>query len=76
MSMSNSSSSYEFTRGDLTTRVVWSLIIEIVIFLVTVILAMVDSSEWPDTFFWVTMISVVILNSKFSIYNGHVPLDK
>lgn len=55
-----------FLRGNLTTRVVWSLIIEIIVFLVTVILAMVDSSAWPETFFWVTMGSVVILNSKLT----------
>lgn len=55
---------FYFNSGDLTKRVVWSLIIEILIFLVTVILAMVDSSAWPETFFWVTMGSVVVLNSK------------
>lgn len=27
---------------------------------------MVDSSAWPDTFFWVTMASVVVLNSELS----------
>lgn len=52
-------------RGDLTKRVVWSLIVEIIIFLITVILAMVDSSAWPETFFWVTMASVVVLNSEY-----------
>lgn len=58
---------YAFNSGDLTKRVVWSLIIEIIIFLITVILAMVDSSAWPETFFWVTMISVVVLNSELSL---------
>jgi solute carrier family 29 (equilibrative nucleoside transporter), member 1/2/3 len=57
--------------GDLTKRVVWSLIIEIVIFLITVILAMVDSSSWnPATFFWSTMISVVILNMAGGIFQN------
>lgn len=55
-------------RGDLTKRVVWSLIIEIIVFLVTVVLAMVDSSDWPATFFWVTMASVVVLNSEFGFF--------
>lgn len=51
--------------GDLTKRVVWSLVIEIIVFTFTVILAMVDSSSWPDIFFWATMASVVVLNSEF-----------
>lgn len=34
------------------------------VFVMTVVLAMLDSSEWPGTFFWVTMSSVVVLNSK------------
>lgn len=61
---------FVFHRGDLTKRVVWSLIIEIIIFLVTVILAMVDSSAWPETFFYVTMISVIILNMAGGIFQN------
>lgn len=59
-------------RGDLTKRVVWSLIIEIILFLITVILAMVDSSQWPGTFFWVTMASVVVLNMFAGIFQNTV----
>jgi equilibrative nucleoside transporter 1/2/3 len=51
--------------GDLTKRVVWSLIIEIILFLVTVILAMVDSAAWPGEFFWITIGTVIVLNSEF-----------
>jgi solute carrier family 29 (equilibrative nucleoside transporter), member 1/2/3 len=58
--------------GNLTTRVVWSLIIEIILFLVTVVLAMVDSSEWPGTFFWTTMVTVVILNMAGGIFQNTV----
>lgn len=50
--------------GNLTTRIVWSLIIEIIIFLITVGLAMANSADWPGAFFWITMVTVVILNSK------------
>lgn len=53
--------------GDLTKRVVWSLIIEIILFLVTVILAMVDSSAWPAEFFWTTIGTVILLNSEFKL---------
>lgn len=51
-------------RGSLTTRIVWSILVEVVVFIFTVILAMLDSSEWPGTFFYVTLFTVVILNSK------------
>lgn len=64
--------SFHSNSGNLTTRVVWSLIIEIIIFLVTVILAMVDSSAWPGTFFWATMTSVVILNMAGGIFQNTV----
>jgi solute carrier family 29 (equilibrative nucleoside transporter), member 1/2/3 len=46
------------------------LIIEIIIFLITVILAMVDSSAWPGTFFWLTMGSVVVLNMAGGIFQN------
>ncbi|XP_055378748.1 equilibrative nucleoside transporter 1 [Condylostylus longicornis] len=58
--------------GNLTTRIVWSIFIEIVIFIITVVLAMSDSSNWPAQFFWVTMISVVILNMANGIYQNTV----
>ena len=38
--------------------------VEVAVFVATVVLAMVDSSDWPGVFFWSTMVSVVILNSK------------
>nr|CAD7585675.1 unnamed protein product [Timema genevievae] len=44
--------------GNLTTRVVWSIFIEAVVFIITIILAMCNSSEWPGFFFWTTMITV------------------
>jgi len=58
--------------GTLTTRIVWSLLVEVVIFVVTVVLAMGDSSQWPGVFFWVTMGSVVVLNMANGIYQNTV----
>lgn len=58
--------------GNLTTRIVWSLCIEVAIFVLTVVLAMVDSSEWPVTFFWLTMISVFFLNAFNAIFQNSV----
>jgi hypothetical protein len=51
-------------RGSLTTRIVWSILVEVVVFIFTIILAMVDSSDWPGTFFTITLFTVVVLNSK------------
>ncbi|XP_050304758.1 equilibrative nucleoside transporter 1 isoform X2 [Anthonomus grandis grandis] len=59
-------------KGDLTLRIMWSIAINILIFIVTIILAMVDSSQWPDAFFWSTMIKVVILNMANGIYQNTV----
>lgn len=53
-----------FCSGDLTTRIVWSIVAMVVIFIMTIVLAMVDSSNWPGAFFWITMITVVALNSE------------
>ncbi|CAG2060481.1 unnamed protein product, partial [Timema podura] len=58
--------------GNLTTRVVWSIFIEAVVFIITIILAMCNSSEWPGFFFWTTMITVVILNIQHRSSFGSV----
>lgn len=58
--------------GNLTTRIVWSILIEVVVFVVTVVLAMVDSSDWPGVFFWITIASVVVLNVANGIYQNTV----
>ncbi|XP_068984794.1 NADPH-dependent diflavin oxidoreductase 1 isoform X4 [Bombus flavifrons] len=58
--------------GNLTTRIVWGIFIQVLIFVCTVILAMTDSSGWPGVFFWITMISVIILNTANGIYQNSV----
>ncbi|XP_023311371.1 equilibrative nucleoside transporter 1 isoform X1 [Anoplophora glabripennis] len=58
--------------GNINKRIVWSIVVEIVLFIITVILAMVDSSAWPDGFFYITMISVVFLNMATGIYQNTV----
>ncbi|XP_036141862.1 NADPH-dependent diflavin oxidoreductase 1-like [Monomorium pharaonis] len=58
--------------GNLTTRIVWSIFVLVLIFVFTVILAMTDSSGWPGIFFWITMVSVVILNTANGIYQNSV----
>ncbi|RZC34307.1 Nucleoside tran domain containing protein, partial [Asbolus verrucosus] len=58
--------------GNLTTRIVWSISIEVVVFIVTVVLAMIDTSTWPVSFFWITIICVVFLNMANGIYQNTI----
>ncbi|XP_032682773.1 equilibrative nucleoside transporter 1-like isoform X2 [Odontomachus brunneus] len=58
--------------GNLTTRIVWSIFVLVLIFVFTIVLAMTDSSGWPGIFFWITMVSVVILNTANGIYQNSV----
>ncbi|CAG9761164.1 unnamed protein product [Ceutorhynchus assimilis] len=59
-------------KGDLTLRIMWSIVINILLFIITIVLAMVDSSSWPYGFFYVTMISVVVLNMANGVYQNTV----
>jgi len=58
--------------GNITKRITWSIIICVVMFIITVALAMVDSSEWKVEFFWFTMITVVIINMANGVYQNSV----
>ncbi|XP_044754583.1 equilibrative nucleoside transporter 1 isoform X2 [Coccinella septempunctata] len=58
--------------GELTTRIVYSIGTVVVCFLVTVFLAMIDTASWPETFFWITMICVVVLNMANGVYQNTV----
>lgn len=48
----------------MTLRIVITILVEVVVFIVTVIMAMADSSDYPGVFFWTTMVMVVIMNSR------------
>lgn len=56
--------------GNLMLRVNLTLIAEAVIFLITIILAIVDSSQWPRAFFYITLLSVAVLNMASGIYQN------
>nr|CAG4643995.1 EOG090X076T [Lepidurus arcticus] len=58
--------------GNLTTRIIGSILIEVCVFIATVVLAMLDSSQWSGVFFWMTMASVVVLNMAGGIYQNTV----
>lgn len=63
---------YIIFRGKLTTRVIWSICAEIVCFMFTIILVMVNTSQSPKLFFWSTLGTVVLLNMANGIYNNSV----
>jgi equilibrative nucleoside transporter 1/2/3 len=50
--------------GTLTTRIVWTLLVEVLVFVTTIVLAMVDTSQWAGLFFYLTVGCVAVLNSK------------
>ncbi|XP_015920528.1 equilibrative nucleoside transporter 3 [Parasteatoda tepidariorum] len=60
----------QFSGGSLTFRIIGSILIEIVIFIATIFLAMVDSSTWAGVFFYTTMASVVVINMANGIYQN------
>ncbi|KAI9578240.1 hypothetical protein GQX74_015126 [Glossina fuscipes] len=55
-----------------TWRIVYSILLELIIFTITIILAILDSSVWPDVFFWITMLSVILLNMANGIYQNTI----
>ncbi|GFN80516.1 equilibrative nucleoside transporter 3-like [Plakobranchus ocellatus] len=57
-------------RGKLGVRIVTSIFIMIIMFVFTVILAMMDTSEWPELFFWITIASAVIINAAVGMYQN------
>ncbi|CAN7937563.1 unnamed protein product [Ixodes hexagonus] len=59
-------------QRSLTPRIVVSIIVEVTIFIATVVLAMVDSEHWPITFFYLTMGLVVVLNMASGVYQNSI----
>lgn len=59
-----------FGSGNLKLRVNLTLIVELIIFAITISLALVDSSKWPVVFFYSTMLSVAVLNMASGIYQN------
>lgn len=56
--------------GNLRLRVNLTLAVEAVLFTITIILAVVDSSQWQKGFFYITMITVVVLNMASGVYQN------
>ncbi|KAL3863816.1 hypothetical protein ACJMK2_005546 [Sinanodonta woodiana] len=55
-----------------TRRIAMAIFIIVIVFILTVVLAIVDSSQWPLEFFAITMVSVVILNCCAGVYQNSV----
>lgn len=56
--------------GNLRSRVNISLAIEAIVFIITIVLAAVDSSDWQMTFFYVTLGTFVMLNMANGVYQN------
>lgn len=56
----------------MTTRIVWSILTEVLCFIFTVALVMINTSQIPALFFWSTLCSIVLLNMANGIYNSSV----
>ena len=53
-------------------RLIVSLILVILLFVFTSIMVMVDTSTWQKTFLYVTLVSVVFINSNAAIFQGGI----
>ena len=70
--MCNSKPLFLSRTGSFCLRISISIIVELIVFSLTIALAMVDSSSWPITFFIITLISVVILNMANGVYQNSI----
>lgn len=56
--------------SSLGPRITTSLIIECIFVLFNIVLAVVDSSEWPFTFFYLTMFSISVIYAATGVYQN------
>lgn len=61
---------YFDSGGNFTYRITGAIIIEICIIVVTIALAIINTAEWTSGFFYLTMLSVVILNIANGVYQN------
>ncbi len=58
--------------SSLSTRIWSTTLFQAIVFTLTIGLAIIDSSEWPEIFFWITMLSAVVINIANGIFQGCV----
>ncbi|XP_054167111.1 equilibrative nucleoside transporter 3-like [Oppia nitens] len=63
---------FQFGGKNLTISITVAIAVEVVLFIMTIILAMVDSSGWPAEFFYITMATVVLINIANGVYQNSV----
>lgn len=56
--------------GNLFRRVNITLAIESIVFIITIVLTVIDTDSWKMEFFYLTMVSVVIINMSNGIYQN------
>lgn len=44
--------------------------IQIIVFLLIIVMAMVDSTKWVSAFFWLTMLAAVVINFANGVYQS------
>lgn len=57
-------------NANLTRRINITLVIQIVVFLIIIAMAAIDSSGWPDLFFWLTMMSAAFINLANGVFQS------
>lgn len=55
-----------------SNRLIFSYIIEIVLFIIIIVLALIDTSSWPEIFFWVTIIIAILFNTVNGIFQSSI----
>ena len=48
------------------------MLVEIIILIITIVLAMVETSSWPTPFFYLTIVCVIVLNMANGVYQNTV----
>ncbi|CAG2120593.1 unnamed protein product, partial [Medioppia subpectinata] len=55
------------SHGSLSTRISMAFVLQAVIFVTTIGLAIADTSGWPVGFFWLTMVTAVVINAAVGV---------
>lgn len=58
--------------GNMIFRITAMILVEIVICVLTLSFAITESTEWPGVFFYITMVSVVVMNSASGVYQSAI----
>ncbi|CAG5134676.1 unnamed protein product [Candidula unifasciata] len=56
----------------LGVRILSGIIIMVVMFILTVVLAVIDTSAWAEIFFWMTMATAVVVNAAVGLYQNSI----